>query len=1165
MSDILNSYSREIASDRPVNVDDYFRNEGLIPPAEPQKVQMPEAATVTQPAAASQGGTSMGADVASMTKGAGKGLTDIVKNIWNAGIDTAKHIQDLGFSKGMGTGELISDSAKLEFKSLAVKPGDPGVEQIARGITRYSAPVVATMGLGGSVAAGLAANAGIDYATLDPHQERLSSLIVDEFPKLKGTAVIGNTLNYLADNKNESDMEGRFKNVMEGFGVGALAAGALRGAQKLSKFAGEYIAGKNAIDLTKVGTVEQQVAAATPAVASEATVAANEAKIGSNAVDTTAPLFNGDAIKPAAPEVPATATAPAVAASEAKPNLVSGDLLAYVNEFAKENPQGITARTPRTGGLTEDVKAFLNDKEALNNMLTWKAGDRPLTDIEVKATHQILNDASGSLVESAAGALASGRDEDFAHFAESLDGFRYLDNVRTGSGSEAGAALNAHKVVQDMSGMKLSEYTKTLTEDGQKKMISDILNMSGGKDSLSDMATKIAAIKDANPEGYANALSSVSRASEGKFKKMEDVATYWAINSMLSSPKTFVSNFVSNALTTANSIATNYTAAGLSFVRNTEDFSLSQANAYVNGLFSGFMEHVSSVKNAMKGEAVAAKSIKIEFQQRNPISAQNLDIDPGTLLGKAVDKFGMAVGVPGKMNAIPDAFFGSMMYRAKIHEGAIAEAESLVRAGKLQPSEVDAFAQRYAQDPPVAKHFEAQQFSQGNTFAKALDPETAAGRADAFIDKFPYGRVLVPFWKTSANIVEYSYQHSPFKGLAATLSPTLRQELMNGGTQGTLATAKILNGTMFLGALTYLAANDHITGPAPKNFQVEKALTESGKGWQPDSIKIGNSYVSIARIDPLNSVTRLAAIMSHASNYLSEDELSQFAPIAGGAVADFFTPEQLIQGTGSLFEAVTSAVNNDEKGKVSAVLADIASRFSPAILRDARNVTDQFKGNTMADPTVAKDDHTVFKVFHEAVDKIERVLANRIPWLSEDLPVDRNMFGEPILIPSTLGPSMISPFAVTSGVKSEVSNVLEKLAQYYTENQPLNKDIQPLKIEMPSKTFSNLGVKLELTPKEYERYVMYTAGKDPDTGKPYAGETMRTLLEKTVLPIAKTMKDVPMNARQYNALVGSISGVIAQMRNAGKQMMLQDKYFGPRWQQAARAMTQGGPVNVSEQ
>jgi hypothetical protein len=87
------------------------------------------------------------------------------------------------------------------------------------------------------------------------------------------------------------------------------------------------------------------------------------------------------------------------------------------------------------------------------------------------------------------------------------------------------------------------------------------------------------------------------------------------------------------------------------------------------------------------------------------------------LWGNVVNKTGMAVGLPTKMNATPDAFFSTILYRGSVGEQAVSMAESL----GLKGDEFKNFVSEKIARPTVMMHEKALDHAQTNTFSKALD------------------------------------------------------------------------------------------------------------------------------------------------------------------------------------------------------------------------------------------------------------------------------------------------------------------------------------------------------------------------------------------------------------------------------------------------------------
>jgi hypothetical protein len=1094
-----------------------------------------------RPAAASS-------DLGGAIKGVAQGLTDIGQNVVNFGIGIADHIENFAAQHGLGSGDLITENSKVNWSSMVGQPDDAIATRAMRQITKYAAPVVATMGVGGGVAASLGVGAAADLLTLDPHQQRLSTILRDNVPELKNYPVAYKTLDYLSNKPNEGEFEGRFKNSIEGLGIAAPIAGVF---SILGKAGRMWSQSKN---VAQIGAQDAKAAAGEVApLATESQLAANESQIGSNAP------ASGKAPEPLQGDLYDYARTRDVGGNT-QFNLNNDNVVEFAAQYAKANPKSPEElfRGPKSfSELDAQAQGVIKDQSKLESLLNWKLGDRPLTDAEVKASQYLMSNTYDTVVEAAVKASTSGKEEDLLHLSNMIDTFKYVDGARTGAGSEAGRALNAHKLSADLQNTSIDAFNANLTAQGRQQLVSDALKASGGTENILDMAKYIKAISELPDANVAKALSGAPKTSG--LDKFMNIMQSVAINGMLSSPKTVVANSLANTLTTGTSVLTNYGAAGIGALRGSTDaIRMSDANNYVKGLMSGFFEAANAAGQALKtGAGGPANAIKGDLAMpMSAISAEALGIPvesnvAAKMIGKVVDGTGFAVGLPSRINATADAFWGTAMYRGKVYEQAAGLAE---RAG-LKGSEAAAYIEDKMKNVPINLHEAASDFAKTNTFSKALDPGSFADNVDNMIDSIPMGRVVLPFFKTNANIIEYGFKHSPL----ALLSTPIRQSIIAGGREGDLALSKVIAGSTFVGAAAYLAQQGLVTGPDTNNPKIKQALTESGIGWQPDSIKVGDNYIGISRLEPFSTMLRLGAVMSQLRNYVDAGEYEQMAAVAGGAAIDFMTPEMMVDGYSRLFDAWNQASKySEDKGKVANVMAEIGSRFIPfsALQRDIKNSIDPYKGDT----AIATKNTGFLDQF---TDRLINRYKSISPWHSTDLPIQRNIFGEPLLVPDGVGPDMISPFAITKAGGSEVVQKLQKLAGYKEQVAPSDTELMDLPISMPGRQWSPGGtsasVKINLSPAEYEKYVMYSAGLDPQSGKA-DGPTLRQSMEE-VLKGLKSV-DQELSPAEYNKIVGGISKVILQYRQAGQKKMAQDPAIMDRWQKALDAYTKTQTVDA---
>ena len=136
-----------------------------------------------------------------------------------------ENVVDLGQLSDIGVGE---EGEALELPTVDAPRSTTGglVRGMAQFLTGFAGGSKALKGIsattkGGKVAKAAAAGAIADATVFDPHEDRLSNL-VEEFPALENPVT-----EFLSASSDDSEAEGRFKNALEGLGLGAITEGAM--------------------------------------------------------------------------------------------------------------------------------------------------------------------------------------------------------------------------------------------------------------------------------------------------------------------------------------------------------------------------------------------------------------------------------------------------------------------------------------------------------------------------------------------------------------------------------------------------------------------------------------------------------------------------------------------------------------------------------------------------------------------------------------------------------------------------------------------------------------------------------------------------------------------------------------------------------------------------
>ena len=262
--------------------------------------------------------------------------------------------------------------------------------------------------------------------------------------------------------------------------------------------------------------------------------------------------------------------------------------------------------------------------------------------------------------------------------------------------------------------------------------------------------------------------------------------------------------------------------------------------------------------------------------------------------------------------------------------------------------------------------------------------------------KHPMLRLFFPFIRTPLNIfmyagrrtsipvinkdlagaAEYLYK-SAFPKMGKVTEAKNEFARMISGANGARAQAEAtgrFTAAMGFSTLFYTAAmNDIITGAGPKDKDFRKVLQQDG--WQPYSIKVGDTYVSYQRLDPFATVVGLFADMVDGSRYSHGDEdesLWTSVHALSHAITHNIQSKSYLQG----LVQVAGLLENDEY-TVSSIGGRLTAAMAvPGLFANFRHITDP---HTTEVRTFF--DHTI----------------NRIPFLSNALlEPQRNVVGEAI-------------------------------------------------------------------------------------------------------------------------------------------------------------------------
>lgn len=800
----------------------------------------------------------------------------------------------------------------------------------------------------GRAAQAVTKGAAADILAFDEHDQRLSNLI-QQVPALKNPVT-----EYLQARPDDRFAEGKFKQAVEGLALGGLTEAVFGGVRA-------YKAGRAArAELESEGKTAEQVLSELPP----------EEKIGlgikagnfdylGNAEDPN--LFirtphPKDKIDQASTEVQGAFGTPKQVADGPAPPIpdyqinfarIEGpdDIKQLMDEMVNRPELKPSIEAARRGAQnTEQTMTAAQDIDGFQSLIDRRQGDAFNAE-QVVAARQVYYDTTTKLMDAAKRAASPGAsDIDVFNFRKMVAIHHAVQKEFMGVRAEAGRALQAWNI--PLAGKPAQNL----------RAMENLLADFGGVDASKDLARKLASMPEISTDQINAITQGSALARTGR--ALQDV---WTLG-LLTNPVTHVKNLSSNALT--------------AFTLGTERLAMAGFKGSPVTLREGMEFWVSlleSQKLAFKNAAQTFRTGESHFGgaklETLPVRSSARDIlDPegkAGLASKALDWWGNVLEkTVGRGLLAADEYNKTILYQAQLRSLA-------VREGIAQGMDEAALKQHVADvlaSPPEGLMADAEQFAKYGTFTRELGQ---AGQAfQKLVARVPGGKFIFPFIRTPGNIFKFTFERTPL----AYLSSKVREDIAAGGVRRATALSRIGMGTSIMAMGVDMTLNGKITGSGPHDPQTRAALRRTG--WQPYSIKIGDTYHSYAGLEPMATILGMSADMAEIlSNYESydvqaQDEADSLVTAGVIAAANQVVGKTFMQG----FADVTEALS-DPKRYGQGWINKMAGSFVPA-------------GVAAVERAIDPNAKQVFNMMD--------AIRSRIPGFSDQVPPRRNIWGEEI-------------------------------------------------------------------------------------------------------------------------------------------------------------------------
>jgi hypothetical protein len=676
---------------------------------------------------------------------------------------------------------------------------------------------------------------------------------------------------------------------------------------------------------------------------------------------------------------------------------------------------------------------------------------------------------------------------------------QYFENAR----AEAGRTLNAYQMM-------------SRTSSDMTKAVGDLVNNAGGAAEVTKLASRLA---DLNDPVKVNQLVAASRQMSAR-----DLFMYGYYNIILSNiPHVLAKKLTSDVMAATWEMGVRAIAARVPGAEVQPGEAARMAYGYASAMRDGLRlagQGIATGEHQFEGgvstDAIGSNRVRIAAE------GAPTDLTPDQPTRAAVDYLKMAL--PTRWIGAADDFAKYVNYRAELNGLAFRSG----MAKGLSGDDLESHISQIQAAPPSDMHEQAVSATMRTTFqepltgvAKALENTANAINIPLPGTDFaiPFGRMVLPFVKIPANLLGWVYRNSPVA--AAFPSQQIKADLAAGGAARDIQIARMALGSGVAMAAAGLATNGMMTGRGPSDPGLNRAWRAAGN--QPYSITIGGTSYNYNQVDPIGMYLGAIGDTFDTLRFAPEQSRYDVAASLGFGLGNALLSKTYMSGLAQFFDALQTPD------------------------REGSKYVDRFIGNLMAPGASAALQTATDPWLRAHYDLLQGIEA-RLPMVSQNLPPDRTLWGDPIpkengFLPGLSGTGLaraVSP--VTYGAPAANAEPIDK---WIWDNRAAfpHSDQGQLDLRKPGQVQSfsagrGINVQLQLTPQQLDRFQEQAGNglKDPETGEG-AKDMLNALVQGK-------SKDSSLQSQWNNADPSlqalMVQTIVSKMRTAAKKQLLGD-------------------------
>ena len=844
-----------------------------------------------------------------------------------------------------------------------------------------------------------------DFAVFDEKEERLADFIIEAVPSAQDTFI-----EYLAADENDTFMEGKMKNVLEGALLGGVAEGIFKTIRMVRGTRNRLDAGdkKGAKEFAEKEAKEIDKAQAKIADEVDEVEQATKGKKGIPDTDKKKKNFsmknslkNSDFFKNTKELIKK------IRLGEA--DIEDLDEIPVSINFIDDVDEAATLVRIISQEVNKITKEF---DEVQTHDMVWKQADRMLespTEALIKAQElakvtdkqpaitvamRVVFNGLYQRVQRQLNLIQQGKgsEEELDAALDILQAFYRLDRQ---IGKNTGRSLEIRKLMVG-SESKATKKIKNLLEEADVRP----------EEGRIELKKKIKQVKDKK------GVIAVLKAAQEKLG-INFINKFW-INALLSNPKTHAINMTSNTI--------------MALIRPMEQY----MGGVITGDKSARIEAIHTAAGIIKYFQDALTMSKVAFNKSDSIlDKKNFKVDlPKDTFNKNANAIERnIIEAPTRFLNAEDEMFKQLSYRSKVYGMAVAEGlrkglskkKTNLTSNGNKYSDLDKFIEDKFDDAfnpdGSAKNKIALDYAQENTFTKGLGPSMGKSVQSA-VNQVPILRQIMPFVRTPVNIMRAVWDRSPL-GIAR---KEFRKELFSPdkSIRAQAAGKQLMGGALFTSALV-LAWNGAITGGIPKDKNLRRQKFDAG--WRPYSFKVGDKYISYERLDPFGMFFGLVADYAAIANEVTADERQELADANMVALINKMDASDYAELGGYGFFATLK--NLSSKTYIKS-LSDFISAISSGDPREIKRYGLTKAGSFV--PNIVKG------IANDPLYRETRTLTDTLKsrvGLYGDLDPSFNVMGEARSKGQSWWESFLLPFNVTEGTEDNIVKELDRLNQSF--------------------------------------------------------------------------------------------------------------------------------------